>query len=475
MKREIIFVSLLSAMLLSACTTKNETTFTQVSSTMEKPWSEGVVEASEGATKLAYTISLDDKGQKVDGFGACFNELGWTSLSLLSPEERTEVLTELFAPNTGANFNICRMPVAANDFSTDWYSYNETEGDFEMKNFSIEHDKSTLIPFIHSALEQNPDIKIWASPWCPPSWLKHNKHYASKYNANTHAPEYHNGLAKDKEGFEGTDMFIVEPEYLDAYALYFEKFIKAYDKEGIDIFAVMPQNEFNSAQVFPSCCWTAPSLGKFIGEYLGPKMEALGVDVMIGTVERADDGLVTTMLNQKDCSKYVKGIGFQWAGKGAVGAIHQKYPDMKLYQTEQECGNGKNDWAGTTHSWDLLKHYFDNGVSTYLYWNISLMEGGISRWGWAQNSLVVVDPTTKSYRFTPEYYLMKHISHYVKPDAQYVATPEGFEGLVFQNPEGEIVILYMEKNGENTSLELTVNQTTYTLNVAANSINTFIL
>jgi len=87
----------------------------------------------------------------------------------------------------------------------------------------------------------------------------------------------------------------------------------------------------------------------------------------------------------------VKGVGFQWAGK-AIAGIHRQYPDLPLYQTEQECGDGKNDWRYCRYAWTLMKHYLRNGASAYLYWNVSLKKGGVSRWGWAQNSLVTVDP-----------------------------------------------------------------------------------
>ena len=74
-----------------------------------------------------------------------------------------EIMEELFFPEIGANFTICRMPVGANDFSRDWYSYNETDGDFEMKYFTIANDQQTLIPFIKSAQKYNSDLRIWAS------------------------------------------------------------------------------------------------------------------------------------------------------------------------------------------------------------------------------------------------------------------------------------------------------------------------
>ena len=158
-------------------------------------------------------------------------------------------MEELFFPGVGANFTICRMPVGANDFSRDWYSYDEVDGDFTMEHFTIANDQQTLIPFIKNARKYQPDLRLWASPWCPPAWMKYNKHYASAYTGENYDEKYRNGLSADKVGHEGTDMFIQDSLYLKAYALYFSKFIEAYKKHGIPIFAVMPQNEFNSAQI----------------------------------------------------------------------------------------------------------------------------------------------------------------------------------------------------------------------------------
>lgn len=419
-------------------------------------------------------IDASKKQQQINGFGACFNELGWTSLSELSDKDRSDIIKELFEPDFGANFTICRMPLGANDFSRNWYSYNEVKDDFNMYNFSIDNDYATLIPFIKSAQGYNPDLKIWASPWCPPSWMKYNSHYASAYTGEDYKEAYRNGLPKEKIGYEGTDMFIMEPEYLQAYALYFKKFIQAYRNEGIDIFAVMPQNEFNSAQIFPSCCWTAKGLSTFIGDYLGPVLMNEKVEIMLGTVERANYLLVDSVLKHPTASRYVCGVGFQWAGKGAVADIRKRYPDLPLYQTEQECGNGKNDLEGLKHSWELLKYYIDNGVSVYDYWNISLLKGGISRWGWAQNSLVVVDPENKSYNYTLEYYLMKHISHFVKPGAYNLSVSgnAGTFSLAFENPDKSIIVVIMETDGKDKNVSIMNNGDSKTFFIKANSINT---
>lgn len=463
-----------------------------VSTTGDAPWvsQEGAVLSAETG-EVDVRIMKDEKLQTIEGFGACFNEMGWASLSLLSDEDKAAVFNELFAPGAGANFTICRMPVAANDFALDWYSYNETEGDFAMENFSIVNDLNTLVPFIKEALQYNPELKIWASPWCPPTWMKYNKHYASisslglKKAADEMAArrteseedqdnlKYCNDLAEDKQGAEGTDMFIQEERYMEAYALYFSKFIEAYRNEGIDIFAVMPQNEFNSAQVFPSCCWTAKGLADFIGSYLGPAMEKQGVEILFGTMERADESLVDTVLQDEKSGKYIKGVGFQWAGKDALPGINLKYPELVMYQTEQECGDGKNDWKGVLHSWDLMKHYLRNGVSVYEYWNTSLLDGGISRWGWAQNSLVVVDGENKSYRFSNEYYLLKHLSHYVLPGARMVETTGAFENLLaFENSDSSLVIMAFNDSDDDRELKVEIGEKILNIHLQANSINT---
>lgn len=421
-------------------------------------------------------INTRDTAQVIDGFGACFNELGWVSLNQLTQTDRESVMQELFAPKTGANFTICRMPLGANDFSRDWYSYNENDGDFRMEHFSIDNDKETLIPFIKSAQKYNPGLLIWASPWCPPAWMKHNKHYASKYNGDIAEEKYRNGLAKENQGFEGTDMFIQDSRYLQSYALYFSLFIDAYKKQGIDVFAVMPQNEFNSDQVFPSCCWTAASLANFIGNYLGPAMEEKGVDLMFGTMERPNEALVDTVLLDPVAGKYIKGVGFQWAGKNAIGGIHKRYPKMKLYQTEQECGDGKNDWKGAMYSWNLMKHYLNNGVSSYMYWNVSLEEGGISRWGWAQNSLVVVDAEEHSYRYTPEYYVLKHVSHYVRPGARRLQTAGEYTNLLaFKNPDESVVVVIANEENEKKEITIEIDGKKYLLMLDENSLGSLVL
>lgn len=507
MKRRMKHSSLWLLAFASVLNAQGAKKATMITTTENTSWTKSVVESHlSNRDEKDIVINPQSTEQTINGFGTCFNEQGWASLNSLSAKDREAIMKELFAPGIGASFSICRMPIGANDFSLNWYSYDESDLDFSMDHFSIDNDTKTLIPFIKNALKYNPNLQIWASPWSPPQWMKKNKHYAQM--AYQHAYEFYaaqNGekqlktgetgklvfgdlkmlvgsqfdsgltVGEGKEGKEGTDMFIQKPEYLKAYALYFSKFVDTYQANGIHIFAVMPQNEFNSPQLFPSCCWTARSLSNFIGDYLGPAMKAKGVKVFFGTVERPNASLVDTVMERKS-KEYIDGIGFQWAGKDALPKIHQEYPNLTFMQSEQECGNGDNDWKYATHCWDLMTYYLNNGVSIYEYWNTSLFEGGVSRWGWLQNSLVVVNPKTKSYHFTPEYYLLKHVSHFVKSGAKKISIKgQDKDILAFQNPDKSIILVLANLDNSQKTLHIRIGNEVYTPELKANSFNTLVI
>ena len=421
-------------------------------------------------------VQTERPKQTIEGFGACFNELGWVALAALAPEQRANILRELFAVGVGANFTLCRMPIGANDFSRNWYSYDEVPGDFDLQHFSIANDLDTLVPFIKSALAQQPNLKLWASPWSPPTWMKTNNHYAAAIPlAWQHGAS--NGLLPEQAGSEGSDLFIQDDRYFQAYAAYFGRFIDEYRKLGISIGMVMPQNEFNSPQVFPSCTWTPEGFARFIS-HLGPEMAQRGVDIFIGTLERPNEQLVEASLDDAAIRRFIKGVGIQWAGKGAIAAIHRRYPQLTLYQTEQECGDGRNDWRYCRYAWSLMKRFFQNGANAYLYWNIAVQTGGISRWGWAQNALVTVDTTAKTFAYNHEYYLLKHVSYFVKPGAQVLETASwtGYENqLAFANPDGSIVIVIQNDLGEKMPVRLMIGEQVFTPTLPADSFSTFVV
>lgn len=447
---------------------------TFVTTTEISPWQTGSVFApSFGWDMLNLNIesASAQNSPPIQGFGACFNELGWTSLSALSEQDRDAVMSEFFHPAAGARFSYCRMPIATNDFATGAYSYDETDGDFDLKNFSIDHDRKTLVPFIQAALRHQPKLRVWASPWTPPSWMKRNHHYAES-KSRPGPGSVDNGIRPDQVGHEGEDMFIQDPRYFEAYARYFGRFIDAYRAEGIHIGMVMPQNEFNSAQNFPSCTWTAEGLARFL-HYLGPEMKKRDVDLFFGTLERGNPKLLETIMADKAVAPHIKGVGVQWAGKNALPAIHREFPSLAVFQTEQECGDGKNAWSYTSYCWQLMKHYLRSGATGYMYWNISNDLGGLSTWGWAQNALVSVDTAAKTYRYNHDYYLLKHLTHFVDVGAKAVdISGTCDDALSFVNPNGTVVVLLRNELSHSQMVQVQALGRPLTVELPPDSIST---
>ena len=450
---------------------------TFLTTTEASPWQPAaILKSGSGGTTLDLVIDPDVPAgvasRTIQGFGACFNELGWTALNTLSETDRQSVLRELFHPTEGARFTFCRTPIGANDFSAGPYSYDETESDFELKHFSIDHDLETLVPFIHAAQKFQPKLRVWASPWTPPSWMKRNGFYAA---ARSHADQKDNGIRPDQIGREGQDLFRVEPHYLETYARYFGKYIDAYAKLNIPIGMVMPQNEFNSAQPFPSCPWSATGLASFV-RYLGPEMTRRNVDIFFGTLERGNIKLLQTAMDDPSAGPFIKGVGVQWAGKNALSAIAHTYPNLPILGSEQECGDGNNDWGYTSYCWQLMKSYFRNGARAYMYWNIALAQGAPSTWGWHQNSLVTVDPAGGTFRYTHDFYLLKHLTHFVDVGAHLVETSGTCDdALVFRNPDGTLVLLLRNELTHAQRISVRIEQRIVAIELPPDSISTLTL
>lgn len=462
---------LFSVVLVSACEYKAIKWYT---STTGKQWEEQrnpIMYNTDTITEFDIEIFPDSVQQKIDGFGGCFNELGWDALNLLDTKTRKVVFKRLFTSNNGLDFNICRMPLGANDYSRNYYSLNDDSADYSMQHFNIERDKQTLIPYIKEAMQYKPDLKIWASPWTPPAWMKTNNHYAC------FAGEYNN-LNPALNGKEGLNQMKTDSITLTSYALYFAKFIEAYKNEGINISAVHIQNEFNSCQIFPSCVWSSSALSTFIGKYLGPTFENnnINTQIWLGTIERPYIELIDTVLNNEFSAKYVKGLGFQWGGKGAIPAAHVKYPNMPLMQTETECGDGSNDWKAAEHTFGLMKHYFDNGANSYMYWNMILPENGLSNWGWKQNALFTVNTQTKELKISPEFYLFQHFCSYIKPGAsKVIAKGKTNQTLVFKNSNNDLVAIIANNADSVIKTKIKVKNHYFKVQIKAHSFNTFVL
>lgn len=427
-------------------------------------------QASKPDQQADITIYPTEKLQQIKGFGGCFNEIGWEALLSVTPTEREKILKELFTP-AGANFSFCRIPMGANDYSLSYYSLNDVPEDFTMSNFNIDRDRYILIPYIKEAQKIRPDLQIWASPWSPPAWMKVNNHYAlrsGKLNGHT------NGLTIEKEILNNSTAFRMEYAYLKAYALYFSKFSQAYKNEGVNLKAICVQNEIVYSPHWSSCTWRPEDLSYFIRNYLGPQFQkdSLSTEIWLGTINGADPNYVRTILNDKATAKYISGIGFQWDAKQAIPALSKEYSQYPMMQTESECGNGEKNWKSAEYTWSLINHYLNNGMNYYMYWNMVLDPSGRSTWDWVQNMLISVDKTTKAVVYYPEFYIMKHLSHFVLPGAYRLKTSGGNDHLAFVNPDGTTVIILVNTADADKTMKVAVADKTVEVNVKAKSFNT---
>jgi glucosylceramidase len=417
-----------------------------------------------GQGKAASELAITGRdAQTICGFGGCFNEMGWDALQSVSRAKQTEILRNLFHPKTCA-FSYNRLPIGANDYALDWYSLNDTAGDYAMRRFSVARDRQRLIPYIKSALAYQPAMTLFASPWCPPAWMKTTQ----VYNAGS--------LTWTKKN-------------LAAYALYFQKFVEAYRKEGVRIAQIHVQNEPNSNQKFPSCLWTGEQMRDFIRDHLGPRFERekVSCEIWAGTIEKGIDhgwdyGSVGTndysrwahlILSDAKARRYVSGVGYQWDGKGAIQRTHAAWPDLPFVQTENECGNGTNSWKYAHHVFGLIWHYFINGAAAYVYWNMVLPEGGVSTWGWPQNSLITITGRG-AVRYNPEYYVMRHFAQYVKPGAVRLELDGMMAAfaLAFRNPDKSVVAVIANPLERDEPIRLRHGQETVTVKLAPCSFST---
>jgi glucosylceramidase len=382
------------------------------------------------------TVNDASTAQIWEGFGGAFNEKGWDYLSLLTEADRDTAIRLLYGPD-GARFAFGRVPIGASDYATDRYTLDETAGDTSLADFSIARDQQRLIPYIKAAQAVRPNIRLWASPWTPPTWMKQGP-----FSPGDVVSPFDGGTMKSDEAT------------LTAFAQYLIKFVQAYAEQGIAIEAISPQNEPNYTGTYPTCGWSPATYTTFLGSYLGPAVAGAGLTtkVMLGTLNGggSDRSIVAGVMGDPATREAVDVLGYQWEMVGEVGGA--KRYDLPIWQTEHRCGNypwekpynatmAPNDQAYAVESWGLIRDWIRAGVTAYSAWNMVLdtVGNGIdSTRFWPQNALLAVDTSAKTLSVTPAYYVFRHLSQFVTTGARVVAV-NGGDALAFKNPDGSVV------------------------------------
>ncbi len=407
-------------------------------------------------------IDPDKTFQTIEGFGGAFTDASAVTFANLPRESQAKIIKACFDPVEGNGYSMCRTTIHSCDYSDEQYTYDTVPGDKELKHFTIAHDQVNRIPFIKAALETaHGNIKLYASPWSPPAWMKTNNDmlYGGKLN----------------------------PEYYQAWADYFVNYIKAYKAEGIPIWGVTVQNEAMATQVWESCIFTATEEKDFVRDYLGPAFKKNGladVKIMIWDHNR---GIMyqraEIAYEDPKASQYIWGMAFHWyVGDhfDNVRMVHDAFPDKKLLYTE----------AGMDGSWRSAMNIsrnmildLNNWCNGYTFWNLVLdQDGGPRHAGGSpahsKTNIITANTKTGEVTLNPPHYVFGQFSKFIKPGAKRIActsSDDGFIATSFINPDGKIVVVLQNLKDYNQNAQVWIEGQVVKLRCPASCVMTLLL
>ena len=444
-------------------------------------------------SKAVISINPNEKFQTITGFGGSFTEASAYLLNKLSKENREKVLKAYFS-ETGANYSLTRTTIASCDFSLKNYTYAKVDNDLALEHFTIEDDKADIIPMILDAKAISKEgFNIIASPWSCPPWMKDNKSYV------------------------GGKLL---PEYNDTFALYFSKYLQAYQKEGVDIWGVTVINEpHGNGNNWESTLFSPKELTDFVQNHLGPKLENDGwKDIKILGYDQNRAGLqewVDAMYKDEKTSKYFAGSAIHWYESTyevfpeALQYAHNKAPNKYLIQTEACVDSEIPQWQDDTWYWkkeatdwgwdwasekDKYLHpkyapvnryaediigCLNNQVDGWVDWNMLLDRQGGPNWfkNWCV-APVIVDPENDEVYFTPLYYVMSHFSKFMRPGAVKIGCEINNKQLkvtAVQNIDKSIAIALFNPTNEMYTIEIKLDNTVQIISIAAKALQTVII
>jgi glucosylceramidase len=385
-------------------------------------------------------IDPANKFQSFMGIGGALTDASAETFAKLPAAQQQEFLTALYDPQKGIGYSLARTNIHSCDFSSDTYTYVK-DNDATLASFDVSHDKQYRIPFIkRSIAAAGGKLRMFVSPWSPPAWMKDNN----------------NILQGGK----------LKPEFRQAWANYYVKFIKTYEALGIPVWGLSVQNEPMAKQRWESCIFSAEDERDFIKSYLGPtlKNQGLGDRKLIAWDHNRDliYQRASVILNDKEAAKYVWGIGFHWYETWTGGPMQfdnlrlvaNAFPDKHLIFTEG-CQEKFN--LDSVYNWSLGEKYgysmindFNSGTVAWTDWNVLLDEkGGPNHVGNFCFAPVHADTRSGKLIYTNAYYYIGHFSKFIKPGAKRIGASSSRTALqttAFENPDGSIAVVVMNQS-----------------------------
>ena len=411
------------------------------------------------STNANATIDVDatQKYQTIDGFGFALTGGSATLINGLDPQTKDNLLKELFlSDSTNIGVSYLRLSIGASDLSASTFTYDDTPGDSALQYFNMDMERIDLIPVLQKILALVPDIKIIATPWSAPAWMKTN-----------------NNLSGGS----------LKPECYDVYSRYFVKYIQTMKAAGIPVEAITPQNEPLNAYNNPAMLMQSDEEANFIVNYLAPQFKANGINAKIIIYDHNLDHpeYATSILSNANAYNVVDGSAFHlYAGAiGTMSSVHNQFPNKNLYFTEQYTSS-TGDFGGDLqwHIENVMIGATSNWSKNAIEWNLVSdpnmqphTNGGCSDCLGA----VTISGTTVISR-NQSYYAAAHAAKFVRPGSVRIAssTVSNLPNVAFQTPDGKKVLIVLNKANSNTTFNIRFNGQIVSPTLPPGSVATFV-
>lgn len=412
-------------------------------------------------TNIYQNIDVSDTQvyQTVDGFGFTLTGGSAHSINQLSTSKKQELLQELFGSSaTAVSINYLRISIGASDLNSTVFSYDDMpsgQTDLTLTNFSLAPD-AELIQLLKDILVINPNIKIMATPWSPPVWMKDNN-----------------------SSIGGS----LQTQYYDVYAQYFVRYIQAMQAEGIHIDAITPQNEPLHPGNNPSMLMTALQQAQFIKANLGPAFQTAGFTTKIVAYDHNCDQpqYPITVLNDAAANPFVDGSAFHlYAGDiSALTTVHTAFPNKNLYFTEQyTASTGSFDGDLKWHIKNVVIGSMRNWSKTALEWNLAndASFGPHTAGGCTTCKGAITVTGSFSFERNVGYYIIAHASKFVPAGSIRInSTQTGtLSTVAFKTPANKKVLIAVNENPSPQVFNIKYNGKWVAVSLEGGSVGTFV-
>jgi glucosylceramidase len=408
-------------------------------------------------TDFTINVSENETYQSMDGFGFTLTGGSAMHINAMSSSAKNELLQELFSVENGIGVSYLRISIGASDLDSNVFSYNDLppgQTDTNQTNFSISADNSNLIPVLKDIVAINPSIKILATPWSAPSWMKTN---GSSIGGK------------------------LQNQYYTSYATYFVKYIEAMQNEGIAIEAITVQNEPENPYNNPSMLMEANEQKDFISNHLGPLFtEGITTKIILFDHNLDNPNYPISILNDNNIKQYVSGSAFHlYAGTiDNMSFVKNAHPDKDVYFTEQWV-QAPGDFPADIrwHVRELIIGASRNWSKTILEWNLAAdPENKPFTNGGCTECLGALTIDGNNVTKNSAFYIIAHASKYVPQGSIRIKSNTSLElpNVAFLTPEDKIVVIVLNNTDIQKSFNINVTQEPISMTLSAGSVATLV-